>query len=87
MYSSFGDEDGTAKRSLLPVVNLNSGLKEHRYEELAAKELNDIESESSDDEEVVEKEDKPLTLDEVRTLQDEQLGQWSNRLVQVRDQN
>ena len=80
----FQDEQKSEnKRSLLPVVNINTGKREDRFEELKTRELQDLESESESEDEGIPKEEKDLTIEEIKKLQNEQLGQWSNRLVQV----
>ena len=83
-FSSFQDEQKSEnKRSLLPVVNINTGKREDRFEELKTRELQGLESESESEDEGIPTEEKDLTIEEIKKLQNEQLGQWSNRLVQV----
>ena len=83
-FSSFQDEQKSeTKRSLLPVVNINTGKREDRFEELKTRELQDLESESESEDEGIPIEEKDLTIEEIKKLQNEQLGQWSKRLVQV----
>ena len=83
-FCSFQDEQKSEnKRSLLPVVNINTGKREDRFEELKTRELQDLESESESEDEGIPTEEKDLTIEEIKKLQNEQLSQWSNRLVQV----
>merc|ERR1711973_799658 len=74
---SFQDEQKSEnKRSLLPVVNINTGKREDRFEELKTRELQDLESESESEDEGIPTEEKDLTIEEIKKLQNEQLGQW-----------
>ena len=83
-FSSFQDEQKSeTKRSLLPVVNINTGKREDRFEELKTRELQDLESESESEDEEIPTEEKDLTIEQIKKLQNEQLVQWRKRLVQV----
>ena len=68
-FSSFQDEQKSEnKRSLLPVVNKNTGKREDQFEELKTRELQDLESKTESENEGIPTEEKDLTIDEIKKI-------------------